>query len=113
MGRFTREGRYSVEWKVMEIVEGFIAVLLPFMVAICPKEDHWVVKIYDGTKATPKNHEAATTLHSEPSVETAKAWASKQIANLMTKEAKLSWGLDSDSEQPALPWESLVCNAPV
>ena len=33
-----------LEWKVMEIVEGFIAVLLPFMVAICPKEDHWVVK---------------------------------------------------------------------
>jgi hypothetical protein len=45
--------------------------------------------------------------------ETAKAWASKQIANLMTKEAKLSWGLDSDSDQPVLPWESLVCNAPV
>jgi hypothetical protein len=43
------------------------SVLLPFMVAICPKEDHWVVKIYDGTKATPENHEAATTLHSEPS----------------------------------------------
>jgi hypothetical protein len=63
------------------------------MVAICPKDDHWVVKIYDGTKATPENPEAATTLHSEPSAETAKTWASKQIANLMTKEAKLFLGI--------------------
>ena len=47
----------------MEIVEGFIAVLLPFMVAICPKDYHWIVKIYDGTKATSENREAATTLH--------------------------------------------------
>ena len=97
----------------MEIVEGFIAVLLPFMVAICPKEDHWVVKIYDGTKATPENHEVATALHFEPSAETAKTWASKQIAKLMCKEAKRSWRLDTDSEQPSLPWESLVCNVPV
>ena len=59
----------------MEIVEGFIAVLLPFMFAICPKEDHWVVKIYDGTKATPESPETTTMLHSESSAEVAKAWA--------------------------------------
>ena len=52
-------------------------------------------------------------LHSEPSAEAAKAWASNQIAKLMSKEAKRSWGLDTDSEQPSLPWESPVRNAPV
>jgi hypothetical protein len=97
----------------MEIIDGFIAVLLPFMVAICPKEDHWVVKIYDSTKATPDNREAAATLHDEPSADAAKVWASQQIAKLMSEEDKLNWGLDTDSESPALPWESLVCNSPV
>ena len=97
----------------MEIVEGFIAVLLPFMVAVCPKEDHWVVKLYDGTRATPDNPEAATTLHTEPTAEAAKLWASRQIAKMMNEQDRLSRGLDARSDEPALPWESLVCNSPI
>lgn len=93
------------------IVEGFIAVLPPFMVAICPKEDRWVVKIYDGTKATPDSPERGTTVHSERSAEAAKLWAARQIAKIMSEHDKLTWGLDADSAEPPLPWESLVCNA--
>ena len=56
----------------MEIIEGFIAVVLPFIIAICPKEGRWVVKIYDSTKATPENPEAVTTIHCEASAEEGK-----------------------------------------
>jgi hypothetical protein len=51
-------------------------------------------------------------LHAEPSADVAKAWASNRIARLMSKEAKLSWELETDSEQASVPGESLVCNAP-
>ena len=94
----------------MEFIEGFLAVLVPFMVVVCPARTAWVVNIYDSSQFSGSTPEPVIHLHQEPSEEDAKRWASEFIAAHMSEEDKAAWQLDTTSRQPELPWESLVCN---
>jgi hypothetical protein len=87
----------------VEIVEGFIAVVIPHIVSICPHEDGWGVIIY-GQQPTEDNPKGIVEKHFAKTVEAGKAWASRRIADLDGPE------LSSNDSPPELPWESLVCN---
>ncbi len=92
----------------MEIFEGFIAALGPFVVAVCPKENRWVVKIYDGRVAT-QSADSAFAVHEEITVDHAKSWASQFIAKNMLPDDKRRWQVSNDSPNPILRW-AFVCN---
>lgn len=87
----------------MEIVEGFLAVVIPHIVSICPHEDGWGVIIY-GDVPTEDNPKGLVEKHFAKTAEAGKLWASRRIAELQGIE------LSADGACAELPWESLVCN---
>ena len=87
----------------MEIIEGFIAVIIPYIVSICPQAEGWGVIVYGGPDALDKTsgivmrHWAMTTAE-------AKLWATGEIGGRFQKDFAL--------DAPELVWENLVCNPP-
>jgi len=80
----------------LEIIQGFIAVAIPYLVSICPHENGWGVIVYGG----PEAREATGRIvqkHFATTVEEAKAWASVEIGMRAGTEVELVW-------------ENLVCN---
>jgi hypothetical protein len=87
----------------MEIVEGFVAVVIPYIVSICPHADGWGIKLFGGPEA--ENTPGGVVLkHWARTYSEAKVWASDEIGRRFQKE----FGL----EAPQLKWETLVCNPP-
>ncbi|HYL37351.1 MAG TPA: hypothetical protein VEV17_15660 [Bryobacteraceae bacterium] len=83
----------------MEIVDGFIAVAIPFIVSICPHHDGWGVIVHGGREATEADG-GIVAKHFAQSIDEAKAWASAELGR--------RW--EYAGGPPKLHWEHLVCN---
>ncbi|MCU1336047.1 MAG: hypothetical protein JWO19_1628 [Bryobacterales bacterium] len=86
----------------MEIVEGFIAVVIPYIVSICPHADGWGVIVYGGPEANEKD--GIVMKHWVKTTTAAKLWAADEIYKRFQKEFA--------QDPPELVWENLVCNPP-
>jgi len=87
----------------MEIIEGLIAVLVPFFICVCRRDDRWFVIVY-GAAPTPENLKGVIARHDEDTLEGAKLSASNFM---MDKWHEVFDPIDGKAD---LPWESLVCN---
>src|SRR5579872_580085 len=85
----------------MEIVEGFIAVVIPYIVSICPHADGWGVIVYGGPEAHDKDG-GIVMRHWARTTDEAKLWATSEIGRRFQKDFAL--------DAPELVWENLVCN---
>jgi hypothetical protein len=83
---------------LVEIIEGFIAVVIPHIVSICPCQDGWGVMVCGGPDAAEAKG-GIVAKHFAKTVEEAKGWAATEIAR-------------RTGTQVELPWENLVCNPP-
>jgi len=87
----------------MEVIPGFIAIAIPYIVSICPHADGWGVIVYGGLEAKDKV-DGIVMKHWAQTTSEAKLWASSEIARRCQSE----FGTDA----PKLKWENLVCNPP-
>ena len=87
----------------MEIAEGFIAVIIPYIVSVCPHSDGWGVIVYGGPDATGKDG-GIVMKHWAGSATEAKRWATEEIGRRFQKDFAL--------DALELVWENLVCNPP-
>lgn len=81
-----------------EIVEGFLAMVLPTPVTICPVEGGWGVLIY-GDHPTLENPTGIRERHLLPSIQEAKQWATDRLVAIH--------GLEVGER---IRWELFVCN---
>jgi hypothetical protein len=86
----------------MEIIEGFIAVTIPYIVSICPHKEGWGVIVYGGEEADTVTGIALK--HFAQTIPEAKTWASDEIGRRFQKHFAL--------DAPELVWENLVCGGP-
>ena len=87
----------------MEPNEGFLADLMPpFMVAVCPKGDGWLIIIYDMREVGPSNPKGIVNAHCEPNLKAAQEWATREMVG--------KGAITVDGLEAVLPWESLICD---
>ena len=87
----------------MEVVAGYVAVVIPYIVSICPHGDGWGVTVYGGTEAKDKV-DGIVMKHWEQTISESKLWASEEIGRRFQNEFAL--------DPPKLSWENLVCKPP-
>jgi len=83
----------------MDIVEGFIAVVIPYVVSICPHANGWGVVVYGGREADADT--GIVLKHFARTISEAKGWASGEIGRRFEGEFAM--------DAPELVWEPLVC----